>query len=390
MINDNFNAILNLIPIDTDVIDWNALYKTELGAFFGLLENTMQDEEYHAEGNVLNHTKFVCENLIKLPEYKNSTKNDKIIMFLAALLHDVGKIYRTKVEDGRIVSKGHTLTGCLKAREFMWKNLGLSGSAEKQNLRESVCFLIRYHSFPPYAMTEKNSVTKALKISSNGKLCEGFSSKKLYALEKADVLGRISNSRDEMLEKIEYYKILCQDLNCYEKPYEFSSEYTKRAFFLGKTQWHFDNLYKNSWGEVVLMSGLPGTGKDTFINKYYSNLPVISLDEIRKKLKILPTDNQSEVIALAHENAKEYLRKKQPFVWNATSLSNQIRTKQISLFETYNASVKTIFLETEWNEQLSRNKNREAVVPQPVVEKMLSRLETPESYECETVEWLIT
>ena len=114
------------------------------------------------------------------------------------------------------------------------------------------------------------------------------------------------------------------------------------------------------------------------------------MDEIRKRLKVSPTDNQGAVVARAHEQAKEYLRKKQPFVWNATSITAQLRSKQISLFEQYGASVKTAFLETDWEEELIRNANREAKVPKEVIEKMLSKLELPERFESEKVVWEIT
>ena len=168
--------------------------------------------------------------------------------------------------------------------------------------------------------------------------------------------------------------MLCEELGCLNEPYAFASDYSKRAYFLEKTQWQGQELFDDTWGEVILLSGLPGTGKDTWIAKNYPSLPVVSLDEIRKKLKISATDEQGLVVATAHEQAKEYLRKKQPFVWNATSITAQLRSKQISLFEQYGAMVKTVFLETEWQENLARNSGREAVVPQVVIEKMLSKL----------------
>ena len=127
-----------------------------------------------------------------------------------------------------------------------------------------------------------------------------------------------------------------------------------------------------------------------FIEKNFADMPVVSLDAIRKKLKIDPTDAQGEVIAVAQEKAKEYLRKKQPFVWNATNLTAQTRGKQIDLFERYDARVRTIFLETEWTENLTRNSSRLNPVPTVEIEKMLSKLETPEVKECQAVEWLIT
>ena len=118
-------------------------------------------------------------------------------------------------------------------------------------------------------------------------------------------------------------------------------------------------------------------------------MPVVSLDEIRKELDISPEENQGRVIAAAHDHAREYLRKKQPFIWNSTSVTEQQRSTQISLFEDYGASVRTVFLETEFEEEMRRNEERAEAVPARVIERMLSRLEIPERFECESVEWNI-
>ena len=154
---------------------------------------------------------------------------------------------------------------------------------------------------------------------------------------------------------------------------------------LKRTKWKDQELFDDTWGKVILLSGLPGTGKDTWIRENYPNLPVISLDEIRKELGISPTDNQGRVISEGHERARALLRQKTPFIWNATNISSQIRSTQIALFEQYGASVTTVFLETEWEEGLRRNSERRAAVPPAVIERLLSKLEMPESFECTSV-----
>jgi len=58
-----------------------------------------------------------------------------------------------------------------------------------------------------------------------------------------------------------------------------------------------------------------------------------------------------------------------------------------SLFETYHANVRIVYLETDWNTLLVRNHSREDVVTQSVIEKMLGKLVLPEAYEARTVEW---
>lgn len=388
---EKIEFLKNLIPINKgDSFNFNKLYETPFKPFLVAMEQTEQNPVYHGEGSVLNHTKKVVENIITLPEYCNGSFLDKVVLFLAALLHDVGKIKKTKVSDGEITSRGHAVKGSLMAREFLYKTLSFSGEKTLLNIRESVCSLIRYHSYPPYALSKEDSKIKIIKMASNGELYNLFSNQKLYALEKADILGRISIDTPLMLENLEFFKLLCQENNVYDSFIPFKSNYVKRAYFLEKTAYEYDELFVNSWGTVILLSGLAGVGKDTFIKTNYPNVPVISLDDIRKELKVKPTDNQSTVISIAKERAKEFLRKKQPFIWNATNITYQVRSSQIELFERYNASVKTIYLETNYDENLNRNKNRESVVPEEVINVMLSKLEPPENHECETVEYVIT
>ena len=54
----------------------------------------------------------------------------------------------------------------------------------------------------------------------------------------------------------------------------------------------------------------------------------------------------------------------EPFVWSATNITTQMRESLISLFETYHARVRIVYLETDWQTQLERNRSRKAVVPQ--------------------------
>ncbi|UYQ92224.1 AAA family ATPase [Chitinophaga horti] len=143
--------------------------------------------------------------------------------------------------------------------------------------------------------------------------------------------------------------------------------------------------------QVILMSGLPGAGKDTFIKKHYPDLPVISLDDIREQLNVQATDKSGngQAIQAAKEQARVYLRKKQPFVWNATNTTRQMRAQLISLFLTYKAAVKIVYLEVPYRKLLAQNKNREAVVPAPAIEKLVRKLEVPALWEAHEVEYHI-
>ena len=272
-----------------------------------------------------------------------------------------------------------------KSSQF-WKELKYSGNKEYQRIRETICLLIKYHSKPIFIFDEERQI---IKISLNNNLTDDFSIEMLCILSKADIIGRIGPDQKNQLEKIEICKLNSMNLNCYDKAFVFNNNYTKFQYTSGSNIWYNDTLYDNTYGEVILICGLPGTGKDTYIKKHYPNLAVISLDDIRRKLNIDPTDEQGLVYNTGKELAKEYLRQKKSFVWNATNLTNLIRQKQIKLFHDYHASVKIIFLETSYDENIERNENRENIVPINIIDKMLRNLMIPEAYEAEVVEWVI-
>ncbi|MBQ9169081.1 MAG: AAA family ATPase, partial [Oscillospiraceae bacterium] len=95
----------------------------------------------------------------------------------------------------------------------------------------------------------------------------------------------------------------------------------------------------------------------------------------------------SKVVEIARERAKELLRKKQPFVWNATNLSPMVRGKQIKLFTQYHASIRIIYLETDWGEQFRRNAGRADAVPEQAICHMMEELVLPEAKEAHQVQW---
>ncbi|MDE7390738.1 MAG: ATP-binding protein, partial [Lachnospiraceae bacterium] len=65
------------------------------------------------------------------------------------------------------------------------------------------------------------------------------------------------------------------------------------------------------------------------------------------------------VILIADSQARQFLRQRKSFVWEATSITD-LPVKHINLFRSYNAYVKIVFLETQWQENLQRNAKRAA------------------------------
>ncbi|MEL6945514.1 MAG: ATP-binding protein, partial [Bacteroidota bacterium] len=141
--------------------------------------------------------------------------------------------------------------------------------------------------------------------------------------------------------------------------------------------------------EVIMLSALPGSGKDFYI-KTHLDLPVLSLDKIRRKHKIEPTNKKKQglVIQLAKEQAKNYLRSKTPFVFNATNITKDMRSKWISLFTDYGARVRIIYLEVSYKQLVLQNQNRDYQVPQKIIEKLIGKLEIPSFEEAHEIQYL--
>ena len=369
------------------MIDWRKIETTALTQFEDGLRQCQQSPFYHAEGDAFFHTIMVCDALKSLPEYQELNERQKYILYVAAQLHDIGKIPTTIFVDSDWHTPHHAPTGSRMVRELLWKDYGLCWQKELMEVREAVCLLVRYHSYPPVAIERDHPQLQLHRMAANGLLVPDFSIKMLCMLCKADMLGRKCNDQQEILDKIAMCEELAKEEGIYESCYPFPSSCTRRAFLAGHDVWKDQELYDDTWGEVILMSGLPGTGKDTWIKDNLSGIPVISLDDIRRANKIPATAEQGKVANLAREQAKEYLRRHQSFVWNATNITTQMRESLVSLFETYHAKVRIVYLETEWQSLLERNHSREDVVPQPVIEEMLGKLVLPEAYEASKVEW---
>lgn len=367
------------------------LYNIVIEKFGEQMKQTPQSPKFHGEGDVYTHTMMVCDALKQLPEYAKLTEKQQDILYAAALLHDIGKISTTVFEDGDWHSPHHASTGSRMARELLFKEFNMGGTKESMQTRETICTLIRFHSFPPHAIEyddEFFGIVKMHRIAANSLLMPDFSIKMLCILAKADTLGRICNDQNEVLEKIDFCKELAIEEGCYDGCYNFPSECTRRQFLIGKPVWKDSEHYDSTWGTVYIMSGLPGVGKDYTIKKMFGDIPMISLDEIRKKNKVKATDNQGAVANAAKEFAKEYLRKHQSFVWNATNLTKQMREQLVDLFESYNANVHIMYVESSYETLSKQNKDREDVVPQDVIDNMITKLVPPLVLEARNVTWV--
>ena len=198
------------------MVDRKRLETNVLSNFYDGFHRCRQSSRYHAEGDAYVHTMMVCDALRQLPDYQALDERQQHILNVAALLHDIGKIPTTVFVDGDWHTPHHAPTGSRMVRELLWKDYGLCGQKELMEVREAICLLIRYHSFPPVAIERDNPRLRLHRMAANSLLVPDFSIKMLCTLCKADMLGRKCTDQQEMLEKIVMCEELAKEEECYE------------------------------------------------------------------------------------------------------------------------------------------------------------------------------
>jgi predicted kinase len=346
------------------------------------LKEIMQNSKYHKEGNVFIHTKNACNELIKLDEWCNLIDTEKVILYLATMFHDIGKISCTKIEEGQIVSPKHAIKGCKVFREIIYKEYEKKYNIDFKT-REEIASLIKYHGLPLLFMEKDDIEYNLIKAS------ECLNMNLLYILSKVDLLGRECDDKKELLNKIEYFREYSKEIGCFYSKKNFANEYTRFRYFNDKNIWHGDEIFDTTCFEVIIMVGFPLSGKDSYIKENLDYLNVISLDDIREELNISPREDTSKVAMIAKERAKEYLRKKKSFVWNATNIISDTRKKLCNLFSSYGARVKYIYVEVPYNELILRNKTRDRSIPEKVLNKMIHKFDMIEKCEGYRTEYYI-
>lgn len=355
--------------------DWTTL--DERFSWIRAMRGCVQDPVFHGEGDVWIHTRMVVETLASMEGWQNLDEEDRQILFAAALLHDVAKPFCTREENGRITSRGHSVRGSIEVRRILWE-MGASFA-----VREQICSLIRHHQAPFHLIEHDDAERRVFLISQTAR-CD-----LLGLLARADITGRICSDGQEVLEKIALFEALCHEHQCFNQPRAFPSAHSRFEYFRSENRSPDYAAYEEFRSNVTMMSGLPGAGKDTWIDRHAPGIPVISLDAIREELEEESTGSQGRVIHAAREQARQYLRARQDFIWNATNLSREIRGQLIDLFASYQARIRIVYLETSAGNFSWQNKSRAAAVPASAIERMLHRWEVPSPIEAQGVEWWI-
>lgn len=103
-------ALKSTVPSMGLAFLWNSKW-VSLFPELEVLGHTEQDPEWHPEGDVYTHTALVCDAAVEIAVRDGLNDEDRLVLVLAALCHDLGKATCTIVDNGRIKSPGHDQAG---------------------------------------------------------------------------------------------------------------------------------------------------------------------------------------------------------------------------------------------------------------------------------------
>lgn len=341
----------------------------------GSMRACLQEPEWHAEGDVWTHTGMVFDQVMRLGDYPALSRVEQVVLLFTALLHDAGKPATTVIdpESGRTRSPKHSVVGAAMAREVL-RDLGCDLAT-----REHIVNLVRYHGRPPFLLDARDPEREVIRLSWL------LSNRLLYLFAIADTRGRISADMTRPEEALHLWRDTAIEHGCFDCGFPFANDHARFLFFRdGLTSLHY-TPHENYSCTVTLMSGLPGSGKDTWLSRHRPELPVVSLDALREELDVDVTANQGTVVQAAREQCRVHLRAGRDFAFNATNITSQVRKRWIDLFTDYGARTEIVYLEPPLAKILSQNKSRTADVPESVMRRLVGKVEVPTMGEAHSV-----
>lgn len=137
---------------------------------------------------------------------------------------------------------------------------------------------------------------------------------------------------------------------------------------------------------LMITVGLPGCGKDYYYKTHLKDNKVlhISSDKIREEVfgDINDQTHNNEVFSIMEKKVIEAIKMGMDIYYNATNLSGRRREHLINIAKKTGVEKVTILLFVPpYQVCFERNKNRDRVVPQYAMDRMLKQFEPPHKFE---------
>lgn len=344
---------------------------------FMVLSKTPQSKRWHQEGDVLTHTKLVVKELQRRLFYSPFDKQ-KIVLMAAALCHDLGKAVTTKWDDekGDYTTNRHGYEGEKIVRRLFFD--------EDIALRESVCFLVRWHMTMHHILDKGEQTMKIL-----SELSYGYSSLGcLLTLAVCDAEGSLNEEsldKNFLSDKFSEIETLINNSVGFKEPQRFDGGVFERLKFFNDV--NITNESSSPKFNVTLMIGVAGAGKDTWIMEHRPDDVMLSRDNIRTEIGIKgekpfgTKEQEKEVTRIFNERLIKCCENKQNVIINNTNLLKKYRSEFVKMVLPYNPTITFVYVEPNKMEDCANRRNGQ--IKKDIVNGMWDRLEFPCPSECE-------
>lgn len=129
----------------------------------------------------------------------------------------------------------------------------------------------------------------------------------------------------------------------------------------------------------IMVVGLPGSGKSTYIEQNYPTYYIHSSDDIREELTgdVNNQDVNKKVFEILHKRVKEDLKQGKDVIYDATNISWKRRKGFLQELNKISCYKECILIATPYEICLERNYMRNRVVPNFVIERMYRNFDIP-------------
>ena len=376
------------------------------------LKNTIQDKEWHSEGDVHIHTDMVLSEVYKINKNEENklSDSDKITLILSALFHDICKPFTTKERELRgvirVVAPKHEEHG----RNYLFYTL--NKIVKDYTIFNNILSIVGLHQVPKMLIVRDEPIRKFHKLARKVPL------KLIYLLEIADMKGRTCPDKESQIELLDLFKEEALDNNLWEvaeiyksqkdfiyselkdfpeltKQYvfnEFCIQFEKGNIMCPEEEISRSFQYRESYAHLVLTCGISGIGKSTYLKENYPDYTKISLDNIREELLGSRSNHTQErrVLDEAKSRLKVLLAKKEKIVWDATNYRFDFRKVPLGLGFNYRALNEVILFNNTKENVLKQNKSRKNDIPEIAIDTQIKKFEVPNIEECHNIKEVYT